>query len=83
MTERRAKSEHLKKRAALANYEEDCEILDVDQNNPELTILKDEDEHKQINEAGKNSKNTTGDGNNTPNKEKESAILSSGTVMVI
>ena len=65
-----------------SDYEEECEILDVDQNNPELALLKDEDEHKQIKEAGKNSKNTTGDGNNTPNKEKESSILSSGTVMV-
>ena len=66
-----------------SDYEEECEILDADQNNPELALLKDEDEHKQIKEAGKNSKNTTGDGNNTPNKEKESSILSSGTVMVI
>ena len=65
-----------------SDYEEECEILDADQNNPELALLKDEDEHKQIKEAGKNSKNTTGDGNNTPNKEKESSILSSGTVMV-
>ena len=67
-----------------SDYEEECEILDDDQNNPELTILKDEtDESKKIKEAGKDSKNSTGDGNNTPKKEKESSRLSSGTVVVI